>query len=196
MVGRPCCAVALLALILGAPPIVAAGEALPAEASGTTSAPAVDAVGPFRYGVFGNLGVFSALGFAGLSSAIAVRESLAIEAGVGYGLSGLQLSLMPKQRVGGRHHALVVGLGPSVGIGGGASVWLNGDIGYEYRARNGFSIGIAVGGTLGIAGCLEARCRSGGGSWGEDDDAKTVFSERARDYKGPQARLMVGKWFH
>jgi hypothetical protein len=188
----------LLVFVLGVAANATAGEApLPSDARAAPPTE-VEPGGPFRYGVFGNVGAFSAVGFLGVSSEFAVRDTFDIEAGVGYGLSGLQLSLMPKRRFGGKAHALVLGLGPAAGINvedGGVSLWLNGDVGYEYRARKGFSVGIMVGGTVGLAGCLNQRCRPDGGYWGEDDGDKAWSSERARDYWSPQARLIVGQWF-
>ena len=110
---------------------------------------------PRQHGVFANLGVFSAVGFGGLTYAYAVSENWAVEAGLGLGLTGVQLSLMPKLAFG-RNHRFVVGLGPSVGsmLDGQntTSLWLNGDLGYEFRDDNGFSVSFVGGFTKGIAG--------------------------------------------
>ena len=64
------------------------------EASSARAPSAVDSSDayPRRHGVFANLGVFSAVGFGGLSYAYAVSKNWAIEAGLGIGLTGVQLS--------------------------------------------------------------------------------------------------------
>jgi hypothetical protein len=148
-------------------------------------------------GVFANLGLFSATGFGGLSYAHVPSNNWVFEAGVGYGLTGFQLSLMPKLTHG-QNHRFVLGLGPSVGLGrerSGLSLWLNGDIGYEYRADDGFSVSLVVGFTQGIAGCIADQCRPGGAGWGDESDERAFMSERAADWVGPQGRIIIGKWF-
>jgi hypothetical protein len=153
---------------------------------------------PRQHGVFANLGVFSAVGFGGLTYAYAVSENWAVEAGLGLGLTGVQLSLMPKLAFG-RNHRFVVGLGPSVGsmLDGQntTSLWLNGDVGYEFRDDNGFSVSFVGGFTKGIAGCIAKECRPDGIVWPDDGGSKAVFSGRAQDYLEPQGRIIVGVWF-
>jgi hypothetical protein len=158
---------------------------------------ASSAVTQRRHGLFGSLGAFSAVGFAGISYGYAPSDRLAIEAGLGYGMSGVQLSLMPKWSFGQRHR-LVLGLGPSLGLlpdGKSVSLWLNGDVGYELRAASGFSIAIVLGYTQGLAGCLGGQCRPGGAAWGDESDTQAWNSERAADYASPQGRIVIGKWF-
>lgn len=148
-----------------------------------------------RHGAFASLGLFSALGFGGLSYAYAPSEQWLVETGLGYGLTGIQLSSMPKWSLG-RRHRLVIGLGPSLGIRpdeNAVSVWLNGDVGYEVRADNGVSIFFGIGFTKGLAGCIAEQCRPGG-AWAETDSQASV-SERAADHFGPQTRVIIGKWF-
>jgi len=99
-----------------------------------------------------DMGFASALGFGGLAYAYSPTEHLELEAGVGGGFSGLQLSFMPKLTVG-TTHRFVFGAGLSVGIGSGffeqrVAPFVNVDVGYEYRARSGFVFYAAVGPTI------------------------------------------------
>jgi len=83
-------------------------------------------------------------------------EPTELEFGAGLGFSGVQLSLMPKLALGSKHHRVLLGVGPSLGIADGVSyttAWVNGDVGYEYRATSGFSIALSVGFTAELAGC-------------------------------------------
>ena len=189
-----------LAVLLSFAPVPVLAATPPAE-NPHISAPlpctAEPAAQRLKHGVFGNLGFFSAVGFAGLSYAYAPSEQSVLEAGVGYGLTGLQLSLMPKYTIG-KIHRLVLGLGPSLGMRldqNGTGLWLNGDAGYEVRADNGMSITLVIGFTKGITGCIAERCRPGGGGWGDDSEARAYISERAADYQSVQTRVIVGKWF-
>jgi hypothetical protein len=168
-----------------------------AAASETVASSSIAETRHLTAGVFANLGLFSATGFGGFSYAYAPSNNWAFEAGIGYGLTGVQLSLMPKLTYG-QNHRLVLGLGPSVGLGhdrSGLSLWLNGDIGYEYRADNGFSVSFVVGFTQGIAGCIADKCRPDGAGWGDESDERAFMSERAADWVGPQGRVIIGKWF-
>lgn len=190
-----------LALLLSFAPVPVLAATSSVESPHMSAAWAPDGGDPLphrrRHGVFGNLGFFSAVGFAGVSYAYAPSEQAVLEAGVGYGLSGLQWSLMPKYTIG-RTHRLVLGLGPSLGMRldqNAAALWLNGDVGYEVRADNGMSVTLVMGFTKGITGCIAERCRPGGGGWGDDSEARASFSERAADYQSVQTRVIVGKWF-
>lgn len=150
-------------------------------------------------------GVGSAVGFGGVSYGIAPRDWFLIEAGVGYGATGLQLSTMSKLTLGGDHDRLVSGLGLSVGIlpnyawfqARGATLWLNVDaVGYEHRFSGGLSIGAALGVAVGLAGgghfnssdiCPAIHCNRGSGEYDHQVEwAGSVF---------PQARIQAGYWF-
>lgn len=113
-----------------------------------------------------DLGLASAVGFYGLTYTRTLSQSLALEAGVGGGISGAQFSLMPKYRFGrGAVANFYLGLGPSLSVrrlgpgdvGGafrrfGEGVWLNGEAGLEIEGESGLSFAAAVGGTVGLWG--------------------------------------------
>ena len=104
-----------------------------------------------------NLGLGSAVGYVGLTYARTVVPRLELEAGVGYGYTGTQLSLMPKLALGRGSEHFVLGVGPSFGTPGTivdgvrrAVPWINVDAGYEHRGADGFFFLFA----MGTATCL------------------------------------------
>jgi len=138
------------------------------------------------------LGVGSAVGTFGITYQVAPVPWLVVEGGLGYGITGTQLSVMPKVSFGGSTCRFVSGFGASVGVGGakaepghgpnpGAIPWLNFDaVGGECHASNGLSIQAALGLTMPLvsfaydvadlgdtvhAGDLLAQGRIGVGWW-------------------------------
>jgi hypothetical protein len=89
-----------------------------------------------RFGLDGGVG--SAVGWGGATYAYSPRPWTLVEAGLGYGYSGVQLSLMPKLTLGSEQNRFVFGPGYSVGIGpsmartqaGDVLHFLNVDLGY------------------------------------------------------------------
>lgn len=175
---------------LGKPPPLVAPAAQPASATAAQAtglpsteepsrAPSSNPSRRHRLGL--DLGLFSAVGFAGATYAY-LRDSMTLEAAAGFGLSGVQLSLMPKTRLGSEGLYYVLGIGLSYAdsrpIHGGdeASVWLNADLlGFERELSSGFSLSGALGLTvhlwrnsaednLGLGLCLP-QLRVGVGYW-------------------------------
>lgn len=161
-------------------------------------APARDAPGEhFTTALRGELGVASVVGFAGLTLSYAPHPHVLLEAGAGYGVSGLQLSLMPKVVFGSGVHRFTVGCGASIGIPGTPVVtyspttgngnervvtpWLNADlVGYDYRSASGVSFIASAGAMMALAhGCAESidSCFPLYG---------TIF---------PQLRIGLGRWY-
>jgi hypothetical protein len=151
----------------------------------------------FTYSVRGDLGIASPVGFAGVLYSYEPAGWLLVEGGVGYGLSGLQLSLMPKLVLGASSHRFTAGVGASVGIPGieivtdsptGGNVnehvvtpWLNVDIaGYDYRSATGFSFVASGGISVALAHGCAVSIDSCFPLYG------TVF---------PQLRIGFGHWF-
>jgi hypothetical protein len=142
-----------------------------------------------------DVGLGSAVGLAGVSYGYAPVSFLQLEAGVGYGLSGVQLSLMPRLALGSASDRFLVGAGLSAGLqeqdpGQGPMVWLNADLlGYEHRFRFGLSISVGVGLTVLVGGDTK-QCP------GLPIDCSP--QDRTEDGRGsvyPQGRLGVGWWF-
>jgi hypothetical protein len=171
----------------------------------TASARACEAVPSRRQVVALSVGLGSALGFGGVSYGYATKDWLLLEGGVGYGVTGVQVSTMVKLTLGSERQRFVTGVGTSVGLAPdyawsqatGPTLWLNVDaVGGEYRFSNGVSLGGAFGVAVGLAGgghfyssdvCLALHCNRGSGEhWDEVAWAGTVF---------PQARAQVGYWF-
>lgn len=143
-----------------------------------------------------DLGLASAIGFAGVTYSVSPAPGFLIELGAGVGYSGLQLSAMPKLVFGGSTGRFVVGAGPSVAIPGvhivttdplGSNTdehvvtpWLNVEIGYDYRSTTGTSFLVAGGITVGLAhGCA-------------------VSIDSCTELYGlvlPQVRVGLGRWF-
>lgn len=127
-----------------------------------------------------DLGVFSALGLAGVSYARQLAEPLALEAGVGLGGSGLQLSLMPKLTLGSNGDYYVAGLGVAWAVGESRSpmFWVNADLlGYERRLENGLGLSISLGATA----CLSGQT--------------TGYFAMGKGFVAPQLRLGAAWWF-
>ncbi len=140
-----------------------------------------------------DLGIASAVGFAGVTLARQLGGHLRLEAGAGFGLSGLQLSVMPKVVLGeGRDH-FVSGAGASVAFlvdsqyVSGHPIWLNVDaVGYEHHFDN----GIALSSSLGVTGGL-----GGGQICLPPDGCAPEFFRDVSHYWGPQARVQLAYWF-
>lgn len=106
-----------------------------------------------------DLGLGSAVGFAGVSYARSLHSLFDLEFGVGAGLSGVQLSAMGRLGLGSATHRFVVGAGLSMGTGvyetGDKPVgWFNAETGYQLRLGGGFTFLVTLGYTAGVAGQL------------------------------------------
>jgi len=146
-----------------------------------------------------DLGVGSAVGFGGLSYARALGERLSIEAGAGYGISGFQLSAMPKLLLPSATNAFFIGLGPAISIERldaddvgaafrryGTGVWLNADFGYRIVARSGLTFTAAAGASVGLWGSHMLRVPG------------FILSDSFKGIRGltaPQARVGCGYAF-
>ena len=148
-----------------------------------------------KHRVAADIGVFSAVGFLGATYTYSPVPAIQFELGTGLGLSGIQLSIMPKVLVGSKSHYLVVGAGPSEGITPSnqdqhtyVSYWLNGDVGYEYRSPGGFSFLFALGFTYALGGEVRSTCLFDckGDTRGWSSPARGAF---------PQGRIAFGRWF-
>jgi hypothetical protein len=136
---------------------------LVAYTMGVISAPP-DGPEPRLTGARGELGIGAPTGTIGVVLWRDVAPALRLEAGTGWGLSGLQLSGFSKLVLGGQHHRFVTGAGLSVGIPlgepvfrdhhGGSPVampWLNADLaGYEYMGTGGWTFSVALGATAAL----------------------------------------------
>jgi hypothetical protein len=119
----------------------------------------------WQHQVRADLGIASALGFAGVSYTWAAQPWLWVEGGLGSGLTGLQLSAMAKlARPVGPRAWLFAGLGPSVSrkdlsiadVGGafhrvGVGGWVNVDLGGQVILWRGLTLVAAGGATVGVA---------------------------------------------
>ncbi len=153
---------------------------------------------PSKLRFMGNLGLASVVGEIGGTLTYAPARAFQIELGVGLGITGLQFSVMPKLSLG--HlptYHLILGLGPSLsGLQKDAqgvvqySVWLNGEVGYEYRSPTGFSFLVAGGFTYALAsdqtyGSCHVYC-----------DSDKIYP--VKQFSGsvfPQGRIAFGRWF-
>jgi len=163
-------------------------------ALGVGRAAAQDAPPEFHNRVGFNLGIGSAVGDMALVYQFAPTYRWRFEGGLGWGLSGVQVAVMPKLALGGAC-AFVVGLGPSLAVGGpfaevgqehqpqpDAVGWLNLDApGVECRSDTGFSFE----GTLGLTMALTTFHYDIAGVGG------TIHSGDIL----PQVRLGLGWWF-
>jgi len=150
-------------------------------------------------GIGADMGIGSAVGFAGLTVTRVFLDCVRIELGGGFGYSGWQLSLMPKLALDLAHgkHYLVIGAGASVAFptrteafgttATGHPIWLNVDaLGYEVRNQDGFSFAAAIGVTRGLGGgqvCRYVECSA------PDDmgDVEGIWSF--------QTRIQFAYWF-
>ena len=155
-------------------------------------APVARATAPST-GIGLDVGIGSALGFAGVTLTEAFGRFVRVEVGAGSGYSGYQLSFMPKIVLGAPHDHFVAGVGVSLAYPGdspkaaGHPVWLNIDaIGYEHR----FNTGIALSAALGGAGGL-----GGGEICFPPDGCEPQFLQPVTDYWFPQGRVGVAYWF-
>jgi hypothetical protein len=132
-----------------------------------------------------NLGLFSAVGTLGLTYERDFGSRLAVEAGLGLGFTGVQMSLMPKLTLGGPDARFTAGVGLAYSVGDDArsGLWLNADLaGFEVKTDGGFFVSGAAGLTWAIAGPDE--CDS---EWG--------CGHLVRGMLGPQLRFGVGYAF-
>jgi hypothetical protein len=146
-----------------------------------------------RLGV--DLGIASAVGELGVTYQAALQPWMRIEAGLGYGFTGAQLSVMPKLAFGGDVCRFTAGFGASLAVGGAHAEegplhephrdvipWLNLDVpGIECRSRSGFSFQAALGVTMTMVDF----------HYDFADTGKTVDAGEML----PQARAGLGWWF-
>jgi hypothetical protein len=140
-----------------------------------------------------DVGLGSALGLGGLTLTERLGRFARLELGAGYGLSGYQLSLMPKVALGRPHDHFVAGVGLSMAfpdnprVASGHPVWLNIDaLGYEHL----FDTGIAVSAAFGVSGGL-----GGGELCTPPDGCELQFQEPVTNYWFPQGRVGIAYWF-
>ncbi len=140
-----------------------------------------------------NIGLGSAVGLAGLTLTRAVGHFIRLEVGGGYGVSGYQLSLMPKIALGAPNDHFVAGAGVSVAfptdsrLSSGHPVWLNLDlVGFEHR----FDSGIALSTAAGLSGGL-----GGGKLCFPPDGCEPEFQEPVTHFWFPQVRAGLAYWF-
>jgi hypothetical protein len=138
-----------------------------------------------------NLGLGSAVGLAGVTYSHMLLSVLEAEAGVGVGLSGVQVSLMQKIALGGPSFRLVAGVGVSFSAGNSLGddtrthyFWLNVDaLGFEVRTRSQWDFSLALGVTHVFGKPI----------WVMGD------CERPQNCSGdstfPEIRMGVGRWF-
>lgn len=129
-----------------------------------------------------DVGAFSAVGEAGVTYT-GEYDVGRIELGVGAGLTGYQLSAMPKLRAGSPSDHYLGGIGLSLSLPTNhqfeRAVWLNVDaLGYEHRSPDGWSFHVALGLTSALTDV----------SPGSSLPIRSGFCF-------PQARLGVGRWF-
>ncbi len=148
-----------------------------------------------RHDVRLNFGYASAVGFAGMTYTFSPAPVLELEGGVGYGYSGVQLSLMPKLSVGSEHHRFIAGVGLSASLDPERAetlhtgAWLNAEIGYTYRGAGRLSLLIAGGVTAGLGGKMHALCIM------DCDPSRTGPGIDVAGKVAPQFRVASGWWF-
>jgi hypothetical protein len=163
------------------------------DATAETPTPTPDLTERARSAVGLDLGIASAVGLGGVTLTRQVTSHLRVEAGVGLGITGVQLSLMPKVVFGGERDYFVAGAGISVTVlsdsqyVSGYPLWLNVDaLGYEHQFDSRLAFSLALGLTGGLGGgrvCLPP------------DGCEPQFFEDVTHYWGPQARLQLSYWF-
>ncbi|HLK93512.1 MAG TPA: hypothetical protein VKZ18_26715 [Polyangia bacterium] len=175
----------LVSLVAGERRRAQAAEVVSATAAAERRAPTT-AVGV-------DLGLGSAVGLAGLTLTQAFGPWVRLELGGGYGVSGYQLSVMPKLALGDRHDRFVAGVGVAVALptdprlAAGHPLWLNIDAaGYEHR----FDSGFAVSATFGVTGGL-----GGGQICLPPDGCEQQFLRPVSAYWMPQGRVGAAYWF-
>ncbi|MGZ6144244.1 MAG: hypothetical protein ACXWLM_12965 [Myxococcales bacterium] len=111
-------------------------------------------------------GLGSAVGFGGVDLVVAPAERVRVEFGAGYGITGWQLSVMPKwAKPIGSDTWFLLGLGPSVSLKRldpaayasefhrtGVAVWLNADAGVERASASGWIFFLSGGLTAAVYG--------------------------------------------
>jgi len=135
-----------------------------------------------------DMGLFAPEGLIGASYTRDLIPHLQVEVGIGFGLSGFQLSAMPKLYIGSENR-LYTGAGVSLGLFPGqvTDVWFNWDIvGYEHRFENGLAVNFGVGYFRGLAGSYTPLC------WG---GVNCSTAAPATDLSGAQAHGGVGYAF-
>jgi hypothetical protein len=152
--------------------------------------------GPPRTAIGVDVGFGSAVGALGITLTRAFGANLEIELGTGIGVSGYQLSVMPKLVLGEPRNHFVAGAGLSVAFpdnpanSRGHPIWLNVDaIGFEHINYHGIAFLAALGFTRGLGGgqlCTAGPFDSCGPKEGWVD-VSTQF--------GPQFRVGIEYWF-
>jgi hypothetical protein len=146
-----------------------------------------------------NLGLGSPIGLLGGTLTFSPWTGFQIELGLGLGLSGVQLSGMPKLSVGSGQRHFVLGAGPSIGIGNNPnpsqlciSYWLNAEVGYEIRSESGSAFLLAFGVVSGLAGQMP-----GYGVVGVTEQGEAVKPEPVTRLPIvlPAFRIAWGHWF-
>lgn len=146
--------------------------------------------------VLGNVGLGSAVGELGVTFAYAPISSLQFEFGLGLGETGPQIMLMPRVKlVGNQRHGLFLGTGPSIsGLLRNHdddmeyALWLNAELGYEYRSRRGVAFLLAAGVTHAFAGNQHF------GPCGATCDDGNKPGSLVSGSTFPQMRVAVGRW--
>jgi hypothetical protein len=140
-----------------------------------------------------DVGVASAVGMVGVDYQFAPSRWLRLEGSAGLGVTGAQLSIMPKIALGSGTCAFIAGFGPSLAVGGQQAMpghgpnpdvipWLNLDLpGIECRARSGLSLQATLGLTIPL---VEFH-------WDFTDVGSTIHAGAIL----PQGRLGIGWWF-
>jgi hypothetical protein len=155
-----------------------------------TSAPSVNPQAA-RNILRADLGLGAPTGLTGVSYQREIGSIFALEPGVGWGLSGTQLSLVLRARnlpiVGAPGVGVSLAFGPGagwlVGEKRGAIVWLNVEpVGIEHRFESGLALGLGLGLVFPITGTF-AVCRS------------TCGPVEAQSGAYPAIRVGVGRWF-
>jgi hypothetical protein len=134
-------------------------------------------------------GFFGAGGFGGVSGArVFPSQGFMLEAGLGFGLSGVQASVMPRLMFGSEADRFMIGGGLSVGLPlyrsyvKGLPTWLDLElVGYQHRFRGGLTMFAAAGFMVGLGGGRYCSDCSAG-----DSETGSVF---------PDARLGLGYSF-
>jgi len=118
---------------------------------------------------------------------------LRLEAGLGVGFTGVELSLMPQVVYGGAGDYYVGGAGISVTLlsdsqyVSGYPVWLNIDIlGYEHKFDSHLAFSLALGLTGGLGG---------GRVCFPPDGCEPQFFDDVTHYWGAQSRVQLAYWF-
>jgi len=180
---------AFTALGAAAPRVANAQETPAAE----TPEPTIRVDAGWRRAVGVNLGVGSAVGLGGVTLTQELGDHFRVEAGGGFGVSGWQLSLMPKLVLGSGRDRYVAGAGVSIAFptdsrsATGRPIWLNVDVlGYEHR----FDSGLALSAALGLTGGL-----GGGQLCVPSDGCEPQLLHDVTTYWGPQTRIGVAYWF-